>query len=87
MLLRNEEFCLHCIITEKKFHNKQRTMTMLAFFNRKIETFHVFFLVLNFKKSRNKKVLSNLCDLFWLLSIQCQNFAIFFNYKVSNMSE
>ena len=65
------------MLTEKKFHNKRHTMTMLAFFNIKIETFHVFFLVL-FKKSRNKKVLSNLCDLFWLLSIQCQNFAIFF---------
>ena len=86
MLLRNEEFCLRCILTEKKFHKRQHTMTMLAFFNIKIETFHVFFLVL-FKKSRNKKVLSNLCDLFWLLSIQCQNFAIFFNYKASNMSE
>ena len=61
-------------------------MTMLAFFNIKIETFHVFFLVL-FKKGRNKKVLSNLCDLFWLLSIQCQKFAILFNDKVSNVSE
>ena len=43
------------MLTEKKFHNKQHTMTMLAFFNIKIETFHLFFLVL-FKKSRNKKV-------------------------------
>ena len=56
MLLRNEEFCLRCILTEKKFHKRQHTMTMLAFLNIKIETFHLFFLVL-FKKSRNKKVL------------------------------
>ena len=25
MLLRNEEFCLHCIITEKKNHAQQTT--------------------------------------------------------------
>lgn len=86
MLLRNEEFCLHCIITEKKIPLQTTYDDNVGFFNIKIETFHVFFLVL-FKKTRNKKVLSNLCDLFWLLSIQCQNFAIFFNYKASNMSE
>lgn len=62
-------------------HNKQRTMTMLAFFNIKIETFHVFFLVL-FKKSRNKYAIYFGCYLF-----SARIFAIFFNYKASNMSE